>query len=86
MGGEGFAEELALIHEGKVTAVNVISSEWNGWAAVDTLNSVFLKQPSADSGIGWTLVDKDHGLPPAGEEFEVPIDFRAAYRKAWGVS
>jgi len=85
MGGEGFVEELTLIHEGKVTAVNVISSEWNGWAAVDTLNSVFRKEQPADSGIGWTMVDKDHGLPAQGEAFEPPIDFRAAYRKAWGV-
>jgi ribose transport system substrate-binding protein len=86
MGGEGFVEELTLIHEGKVTAVNVISSEWNGWAAVDTLNSVFRKEKSADSGIGWTIVDKDHGLPPQGDAFTPPVDFRAAYRKAWGTS
>jgi ribose transport system substrate-binding protein len=86
MGGEGFNEELELIHEGKVTAVNVISSEWNGWAAVDTLNSVFANQKPVDSGIGWTIVDKDHGLPPQGQAFEPPVDFRAAYKKAWGVS
>jgi len=86
MGGEGFIEELDLIHEGKVTAVNVISSEWNGWAAVDTLNSVFTNQKPVDAGIGWTIVDKDHGLPPQGTAFNPPIDFRAAYKKAWGVS
>jgi len=86
MGGEGFVEELTLIHEGKVTAVNVISSEWNGWAAVDVINSVFRKEKPADSGIGWTMVDKDHGLPPQDQAFQPPVDFRAAYRKAWGVS
>jgi ribose transport system substrate-binding protein len=84
MGSEGFEDELQLIRDGKVTAVNVISSTWNGWAAVDTLNSVWLKQAPADSGIGWTLVDKDHGLPASGE-VTPPIDFKAAYRKAWGV-
>jgi ribose transport system substrate-binding protein len=62
----------------------VISSEWNGWAAIDTLNSVFLKQPPVDSGIGWTFVDKDNGLPASGE-VPTPIDFRAASQKAWGV-
>ena len=57
MGGEGFADELDLIRAGKITAVNVISSEWVGWASVDTMNSVFLSQKPADSGIGWTMVD-----------------------------
>jgi ribose transport system substrate-binding protein len=86
MGGEGFVEELTFIHEGKVTAVNVISSEWNGWAAIDTLNSYWRNEKPADSGIGWTIVDKDHGLPPVGQPFVEPIDFRAAYKKAWGTS
>ena len=63
MGGEGFADELDLIRSGKITAANVISSEWVGWAAVDTMNSVFLNQPPADSGIGWTMVDATHNLP-----------------------
>jgi ribose transport system substrate-binding protein len=85
MGGEGFSDELNLIRAGKVTAVNVISSEWTGWAASDTMNSVFLNQKPADSGIGWTMVDATHGLPPSGE-FIPPVDFKAEYQKAWGVS
>ncbi len=85
MGGEGFSDELNLIRQGKVTAVNVISSEWTGWAASDTMNSVFLGQKPADSGIGWTMVDAEHGLPASGE-FIPPVDFKAEYQKAWGVS
>jgi ribose transport system substrate-binding protein len=85
MGGEGFAEETDLIHDGKVTAVNVISSTWNGWAAVDVLNSVWRKEKSADSGIGWTMVDADHDLPAEGKAYQTPVDFRSAYRKAWGI-
>ena len=85
MGGEGFSDELNLIRAGKVTAVNVISSEWTGWAASDTMNSVFLNQKPADSGIGWTMVDATHGLPPSGE-YIPPVDFKAEYQKAWGVS
>jgi ribose transport system substrate-binding protein len=65
--------------------VNVISSPWNGWAAVDSLNSYWSQKPPVDSGIGWTLVDKDHGLPASGE-FVPPVDYKAAYKKAWGVS
>jgi ribose transport system substrate-binding protein len=85
MGGEGFNDELELMRQGKVTAVNVISSTWNGWAAVDTLNSYWSQKKPADSGIGWQLVDKDHGLPPAGP-LEPKIDYKGTYRKAWGVS
>lgn len=85
MGGEGFADELELIRNGKITAANIISSEWVGWASIDTMNSFFLGQEPADSGIGWTMVDKDHNLPASGE-FVPPVDFQAQYKAAWGVS
>ena len=84
MAGEGFAPELDLIRSGKATAANIISSTWTGWAAIDTMNSVFLKQKPVDSGIGWTIADKDHNLPASGE-FTPPIDFKTEYKKAWGV-
>jgi ribose transport system substrate-binding protein len=85
MGGEGFAAELDLIRAGKITAANVISSEWVGWASVDTMNSSFIGQKPADSGIGWTMVDATHNLPASGE-FVPPVDFKSEYMKAWGVS
>ena len=84
MAGEGFAPELDLIRQGKATAANIISSTWTGWAAIDTMNSVFLKQKPVDSGIGWTIADKDHNLPASGE-FIPPVDFKSEYKKAWGV-
>jgi ribose transport system substrate-binding protein len=85
MGGEGFADELDLIRGGKgVNAVNIISSEWTGWAAVDTLNSVFLGQPVRNSGNGWTLCDTKSNLPASGP-FVPKVDFKAAYMRAWGV-
>ncbi|HSR26498.1 MAG TPA: substrate-binding domain-containing protein [Candidatus Eisenbacteria bacterium] len=85
MGGEGFADELELIRGGKgVNAVNIISSEWTGWAAVDTLNSAFLGQKPKNSGIGWTLSDSSHNLPASGP-FVPKVDFKAAYMKAWGM-
>jgi len=84
MGGEGFADELDLIRSGKITAANVISSEWVGWASIDTMNSFMLGQAPADSGIGWTMVDATHNLPASGE-FIPPVDFKAEYKTAWGV-
>jgi ribose transport system substrate-binding protein len=87
MGGEGFAPELDLIRQGKVTAVNIISSTWTGWASADTLNSVFLGKAPSDSGIGWVIADKEHNVPPTpGSEYVPSIDFKAEYAKAWGVS
>jgi ribose transport system substrate-binding protein len=84
MGGEGFEPELDLIrkHQG-VSAVTIIPSDWYGWAAVDTVNSLFLGQQPADSGLGWQLID-DEVNPPSNNAYKPTIDFRSAYRAAWG--
>lgn len=85
MGGEGFAPELDLLRANQgVDAVNIAPSDWTGWAAVDTMNSLFTGRPVADSGLGWQLVDKQHNLPPAGP-FVPKVDFKAAYQQAWGL-
>jgi ribose transport system substrate-binding protein len=84
MGGEGYTPELDLLRQGKITAVNIFASDWEGWAAIDTMNSVFRKTPPADSGLGWVMADAQHNVPASGA-FEPPINYRAQYRKAWGV-
>ena len=85
MGGEGFAPELDLLRAGQgVNAVNIAPSDWTAWAAVDTMNSLFIGKPASESGLGWQLVDKTHNLPPSGA-FVPTVDFKAAYKKAWGV-
>lgn len=85
MGGEGFAPELDLLRAGQgVNAVNIAPSDWTGWAAVDTMNSLFTKAPVADSGLGWQLVDKQNNLTAQGP-FVPKVDFKASYKKAWGV-
>jgi ribose transport system substrate-binding protein len=85
MGGEGLKDELDLLREGRITAVNVFPSEWFGWAAVDTLNSVFRKEAPAASGIGWMLADATHNLPASGPA-KFPVDFEAQYKKVWGTT
>lgn len=85
MGGEGFAPELDLLRANQgVSAVMITPSDWTAYAAVDTMNSLFTDKPVADSGLGWQLVDKTHNLPASGA-FSPAIDFKAAYRKAWGI-
>ena len=86
MGGEGFAPELDLIRSGQgLSAVNIAPSDWTAYAAIDTLNSLFTGKPIADSGLGWQLVSKTQDLPSAGP-FVPKTDFKAGYKKAWGVS
>jgi ribose transport system substrate-binding protein len=86
MGGEGFQPELDLIrnHQG-VNAVMISPSDWTGWAAIDTMNSLFRHEKPAYSGLGWQLVDATHNLPPSGP-WVSPVDFKSIYKKAWGVS
>lgn len=86
MGGEGFAPELDLIRSGQgLDAVNIAPSDWTAYAAIDTLNSLFTGKPVADSGLGWQLVTKTQDLPAAGP-FVPKVDFKADYKKAWGIS
>jgi ribose transport system substrate-binding protein len=85
MGGEGFQPELDLLrtHQG-VNAVMISPSDWTGWSAIDTLNSLFQNKKPAFSGLGWQLVDATHNLPASGP-WQSPIDFKAAYKQAWGI-
>lgn len=85
MGGEGFQPELDLLRNRQgVDAVMISPSDWTGWAAVDTMNSVFAGKPPAFSGLGWQLVDRTHNLPGSGE-FVGSVDYKSVYKKAWGV-
>jgi ribose transport system substrate-binding protein len=84
MGGEGFQPELDLMraHQG-VSAAMIAPSDWTGYAAIDTMNSLFRHQKPAFSGLGWQLVDSTHNLPASGP-FIGNIDYKAIYEKAWG--
>jgi ribose transport system substrate-binding protein len=85
MGGEGFQPELDLMraHQG-VNAAMIAPSDWTGWAAVDTMNSLFRHEKPAYSGLGWQLVDGQHNLPASGP-FVSSVNFKSIYEKAWGV-
>ena len=86
MGGEGFQPELNLIRNGSFTAANVIDSEWSGWATIDAMNSVFRHEKTRPSGIGWKITDAIHNMPAPSALVPSPgIDFKAEFKKAWGV-
>jgi ribose transport system substrate-binding protein len=85
--GEGFPTNLQMIRDNKgQDAANAFPSKWTGYAAVDTLNSLFNGQPIQDSGIGYKMIDREHNMPPAGQGYEPVADYKAAYKKAWGVA
>lgn len=79
VGGEGLASELDLIRAGDLLATTSTPPQGQGWAAVDTLNSVFAGTPPADSGLSWVLVDKGNVDSANGS-----VDYAAVYKKAWG--
>lgn len=87
MGGEGSQANLAMIAAdgGPQDAAVVIDTQWVGWAGVDTMIRVLAEQAPADSGLGLQTVDRDHNITPAGT-WKPPVDFKAAYRSAWGVA
>ncbi len=83
VGGDGLPTAMDEIRQGNSDAEVAFPHEWTAWAAVDTMNRIFAGDTEyADTGIGWTLVDKDHNLPAEGE-FNPNIDFKAALKKVW---
>jgi ribose transport system substrate-binding protein len=88
MGGEGSAAGIEEIKNG--TGMQACVGEdvrMEGYGAVDGLVRLFLKRnpDEVDTGIGFQLCDKDHNLPPAGQPFQPPVDYPAAFYKLWGV-
>lgn len=61
------------------------SAGYRAYSTVDALNRAFNGVPGVVAGAGFQLVDQNRNLPPAGTEFDGPIDYAAAYEKAWGV-
>lgn len=85
MAAEGNVATMDLVRNGEVAAGIGIPIEWEGYAGVDALNRVFQDDPVVTSGIGLQVYDKEHNTPASGG-YVPPIDFRAAYAKAWGLS
>jgi len=82
--GEGQDATMDLVRDGVVAAGVGLDNEWEGWSAVDSLNRLFAGRRPVSSGIGIQLYDKDHNTPESGP-YVSTVDFRSAYKKAWGV-
>jgi ribose transport system substrate-binding protein len=87
IGGEGFAPNVKLIRDGVQTASMAYDYSWAAYGLADVLNRVFAGTPSAsmpDEGGGWQVMDKDNNLPAAGQKWQAPVDYKAAFDKVWG--
>jgi ribose transport system substrate-binding protein len=83
-GAEGYAPTADLVRAGQVAGGVAVPADWQGWAAVDTLNRVFAGQKPADQGLGFQAWDKTHNLGASGG-YQPKVDYQAAYKQAWGV-
>ena len=86
IGGEGnFKANLeAIRRDGAQDAAIALDLGWESWAQVDDLNRYFAGQKPVYGGWAWTVIDKDHNLPPEGQVWNSKVDYAAAYRKLWG--
>ncbi len=61
-------------------------------ALLDALNRLFHGETVPEGGVGFPdgngtqIYDEENNLPPEGGQYEPPIDYLAAYLKAWGIS
>jgi hypothetical protein len=85
MASEGQTAVMDLARQGVDVAGIGIPVPWFGYAGIDILNRLFHgQQPVRGEGPGLQVWDRSHNLPPSGS-YRPPIDFRAAFLKAWGV-
>ena len=60
---------------------------WDAYTLLDDFNHIFNGLQPAQSGMGITLIDKDHNLNPSGacivQKNGKPLDFVGAFTKAW---
>lgn len=85
--GEGYAPNDAMIRaQNGEDAVTPFDSNWLAWGAVDTVIRLLDHQPAVYEGMGVQVVDRTHNLPPAGQDYSSPVNYKEYYKKAWGVS
>ena len=87
-GVEGAAPNMDLIRNGgPQQTASCQDVGWDAYTMMDDFNHLFNGLKPAESGIGVTMVDKDHNLNPSGacvpQKNGKPLDFSAAYDEAW---
>jgi ribose transport system substrate-binding protein len=84
-GADGNDLNLQFIREGRVQAASLgYPIEWANWAAIDQVNRLLNGEEPVDAGVPFKLFIKEN-LPPKGKPWQGDLDFRAEYRKLWGL-
>lgn len=82
---EGQSSTMAELREGTFRAVGVGGAhEWEAYQTIDNLTRLFAGEQPVSSGIGLQVYDNEHNVPADGG-YRPPVDFKAVYRKAWGL-
>lgn len=85
-GGVGGEAAVDLIRDDRgIDGEYTYDIEWEGFHAVDTLNRLFNGEDPVPSGDGIGYIDAENGLPPEGQGWTTSVDFKSAYKQAWGV-
>jgi ribose transport system substrate-binding protein len=86
LAGGGYPSNIRLIRDDNGQDAGVSGDlAWDAWSAADALNRIFAGEQPVPAGNGYVAVDRDRNLPTSGDVWNVPYDFRAAYRAVWGV-
>jgi ribose transport system substrate-binding protein len=85
VGSEGYSEALQLVREEKGDNAEPISydSHWTAWKLGDEINRYLNGEKSVPEGLGFVAIDKEHNLPPEGQDYQTKIDFKKAYESIW---
>lgn len=86
LGGEGGPSAMDAVRGGDADGGIGDANDWGGWHAIDSLNRIFNGEEPVPSGVGLQAYDKEHAVPEGKNQgFVVNVDFKSAYRKAWGL-
>ncbi|MGV1009068.1 MAG: sugar ABC transporter substrate-binding protein [Dermatophilaceae bacterium] len=84
--GFGDSANMDLIRQGQGQGAAVgYASQWGAYGSVDTAIRIINGEQALVQGDGMQMVDKDNNMPATGD-YTGNVDFKAAYKKAWGVS
>ena len=85
--GSGYAANIDLVRQNKGQDAGwTYDGRYEAWSAADMINRFFAGEESVPSGVGVSMFDHDHDLPPEGEAWSTGIDYEPVFKKVWGVS
>jgi ribose transport system substrate-binding protein len=86
VGYDGNKQQVQLCEQGKLDAVAVTMLTWTGWGAVDQLNRAIEHSPPAAQNVPTFLLTKKACTGTAFAENISTFDYKANYRRLWGIS